>query len=71
MGTSLTKYRAQFAGHAFHSKSGIMTDFLIWKASTPCQETQEQRSVEDLPAAMANKTVWCQIVCDISAIAMT
>ena len=58
-----------------------MSDLLLWKASAVRKLTFRDIissdtisrdtgiNVKDLPVAMANKTVWCHIVRDISATA--
>ena len=69
---------AQFAGHAFRAKGEIISDILLWKASTGrklnfpdtiSRDTGIEVDHEGLPVAMANKTVWCKIIGEISATA--
>ena len=76
LSVTFAKRRAQFAGHAFRAKGEIISDILLWKASlgriltfpdTISRDTGIK--VEDLPAVMVNKTVWCKIVDEISATA--
>lgn len=64
----LAKRRAQLAEYTFLAKDEIISDILLWKASTGRKFTFPDTisrdtgiKVEDLPAAMANKTVWCKI----------
>ena len=63
LSVALAKRRAQFAGHAFRAKGEIISDILLWKASTgrklafPDTISRDTGiKVENLPAAMANKT---------------
>ena len=66
LSVTLAKHRAQFFGHAFRANAEIMSDILLWKASTGRKLTFPDTisrdtgiEVEHLPAAMANKTIWC------------
>ena len=76
LSVTLVKRRAQFAGHAFHAKGEIIADILLRKASTgrklafPDTISRDTGiKVQNLRVAMANKTVWCKIVGEISATA--
>ena len=73
LSVTITKRRVQFAGHAFRVKDEIITNLFLWKASIGRKLTFPDTisrdtgiKVEDILATMPNKTVWCQIVRDIS-----
>ena len=77
LSVTLAKRRAQFAGHAFRAKGKIISDILLLKGSTGRKLTFPDTisrdigiKVENLSAALANRTVWCKNVCGISATAI-
>ena len=73
----LTQRRVQFAGHCYRAEDEIISSLLFWKPSAPnrsnrltypdviARDTGIQ--VQDLPVAMAHRSVWKSVVCSVSA----
>ena len=70
--SKLVQRRVQFAGHCYRADQEIISSLLLW---TPSGQNHSNKltypdvisrdtgyKTEDLPAAMANRTVWREIV---------
>jgi hypothetical protein len=69
----LAQHRARFAGHCYRAKDEIISDLIMWKASSSRKLTFPEVisrdsgiNVTDLPTAMADKDFWRTVVLGIS-----
>ena len=69
--------RARFAGHCFRAKDQVISDLLLWRQPCPRRGNRPLtypdtlardtgHILNELAQAMANRTLWCDIVSVIS-----
>ena len=73
----LAQRRVRFAGHCYRAEGELISSLLLWKPSAPNRSNRLTYpdmisrdtgiQVQDLPVAMADRSVWKSVVHSISA----